>query len=190
MLKLVIGNKNYSSWSLRAWLFLRESGIPFEEIHISLYGDPDWRSELARYTPAGRVPVLVDGNVSVWDSLAIFEYARERHPELKFTASRVQDYEPPADAFDLVVSMACISCACRAEEIPAVADGLVRSLRPGGRLLLVDAFHTLPILVRTSRISSRGVIWGGRGGGLSRSSEFSPERLTRSSRWSCRRMLL
>ncbi|MHC4924365.1 MAG: class I SAM-dependent methyltransferase [Planctomycetota bacterium] len=86
------------------------------------------------------------------------DVARERHPELKFTASRVQDYEPPADAFDLVVSMACISCACRAEEIPAVADGLVRSLRPGGRLLLVDAFHTLPILVRTSRISSRGVI--------------------------------
>lgn len=80
MLKLVIGNKNYSSWSLRAWLFLKESGIPFEEIRIPLYTGPSWRSELAQYTPAGRVPVIVDGDITVWDTLAIFEYLRESQP--------------------------------------------------------------------------------------------------------------
>ncbi len=78
MLKLIIGNKNYSSWSLRAWLCLRESRIPFEEIRIPLFSGTTWRDELAKYTPAGRVPVLVDGDLSVWDSLAICEYVRER----------------------------------------------------------------------------------------------------------------
>jgi glutathione S-transferase len=78
MLKLVIGNKNYSSWSLRAWLYLRESGVPFEEIRIPLFSGPGWRDRLAEYTPAGRVPVIVDGDLSVWDSLAICEYVREK----------------------------------------------------------------------------------------------------------------
>jgi glutathione S-transferase len=75
--QLVIGNKNYSSWSLRAWLYLRESGIDFEEIRIPLYGD-DSAERIARYTPAGRVPVLLDDDLVVWDSLAIIEHVRER----------------------------------------------------------------------------------------------------------------
>jgi glutathione S-transferase len=79
LLKLVIGNKNYSSWSLRPWLHLRESGIEFEEVHISLFSDGDWRDELSRYTSAGRVPVLVDGDLHVWDSLAIIGHVLERH---------------------------------------------------------------------------------------------------------------
>ena len=78
MLELIIGNKNYSSWSLRAWLYLRESGVPFEEVRIPLFSGTGWLEQLARYTPAGRVPVLVDGDLSVWDSLAICEYVRER----------------------------------------------------------------------------------------------------------------
>jgi glutathione S-transferase len=78
MLELIIGNKNYSSWSLRAWLYLRESGVPFEEIRIPLFSGTSWRERLAKYTPAGRVPVLVDGDLSVWDSLAICEYVREK----------------------------------------------------------------------------------------------------------------
>lgn len=78
MPKLVIGNKNYSSWSLRAWLHLRESKADFEEINISLFSDSDWRDELARYTPAGRVPVLIYDDVTVWDSLAIIETVCER----------------------------------------------------------------------------------------------------------------
>jgi glutathione S-transferase len=80
-LKLVIGNKNYSSWSMRPWLALRANDIPFEEIFIPLYtGDAD-KQRLLDFTPSGKVPVLVDGNVTIWDSLAIIEYLAERFPE-------------------------------------------------------------------------------------------------------------
>ena len=78
-LTLVIGNKNYSSWSLRAWLFLKESGIDFEEIRIPLFTD-QWREEIGKYSPARRVPVLVDGDLAVWDTQAIYSYVRELYP--------------------------------------------------------------------------------------------------------------
>ena len=81
-MKLVIGNKNYSSWSLRPWLVLREAGIPFEEETIR-FGDPDFNERVRRYSPAGRVPVLVDGDLTIWDSLAIAEYLAEKFPEKK-----------------------------------------------------------------------------------------------------------
>lgn len=80
MLTLVMGNRNYSSWSLRAWLYLRASDIPFDEIVIPLFTDT-WRHEIATYSPAGRVPVLLDGELAIWDSLAIMETVRERFPE-------------------------------------------------------------------------------------------------------------
>ena len=80
MFTLVMGNRNYSSWSLRAWLYLRASGIPFDEIVIPLFTDT-WRHEIATYSPAGRVPVLLDGEVAIWDSLAIMETVRERIPD-------------------------------------------------------------------------------------------------------------
>ena len=75
-LTLVIGNKNYSSWSLRAWLLLKHVGVAFDEIVIAL-DQPDTREQLDRYGPSGRVPVLHDGEVRVWDSLAICEYVAE-----------------------------------------------------------------------------------------------------------------
>ncbi|HEX4928986.1 MAG TPA: glutathione S-transferase family protein [Burkholderiales bacterium] len=78
---LVIGNKNYSSWSLRAWLAMKVLGLPFEEKRIALYTD-EAKAELLRYSPAGKVPILVDGGTTVWDSLAILEYLAERHPGL------------------------------------------------------------------------------------------------------------
>jgi len=78
---LVIGNKNYSSWSLRPWLAMKVLGIPFEEKRIPLYG-PESKRELLQYSPAGKVPCLVDGELRVWDSLAILEYLAERHPGL------------------------------------------------------------------------------------------------------------
>jgi glutathione S-transferase len=80
-LKLVIGNKNYSSWSLRAWLFLKQSQVEFEEIRLVLFTD-SWETEIKRYTPAGKVPVLLDGDLSIWDSLAIMEYVQENHSEV------------------------------------------------------------------------------------------------------------
>jgi len=82
-LKLVIGNKNYSSWSMRPWMALKATGITFNEIVIPLYtGDAD-KQRILDFTQSGKVPVLVDGDVTVWDSLAIIEYAAERFPEAK-----------------------------------------------------------------------------------------------------------
>lgn len=77
---LVIGNKNYSSWSLRAWLLLSEAGIEFSEQRIAL-DEPGTREAIARVTPAGRVPVLLLDGEAVWDSLAIAETVAERYPE-------------------------------------------------------------------------------------------------------------
>ena len=78
---LVIGNKNYSSWSMRPWIALRATGVSFDEVLIPLYtGDADKRRIVA-FTPSGKVPVLVDGDVTIWDSLAIIEYAAERFPK-------------------------------------------------------------------------------------------------------------
>ncbi len=78
---LHIGEKNYSAWSARPWILMREVGIPFREERVSLQEDPAKAARLARL-PAGRVPVLADGDVLVWDSLAIAEYLAERHPGL------------------------------------------------------------------------------------------------------------
>ncbi len=80
MLTLVIGNKNYSSWSLRPWLLLTETGIPFDEVRVAL-DTPTFAAEIGRYTPAGRVPVLIDGDLAIWDTLAIAEYVAEAFPD-------------------------------------------------------------------------------------------------------------
>jgi glutathione S-transferase len=78
---LVIGNKNYSSWSLRPWLAMKMLGIAFDEKRI-LLDRPDTKAEMLKHSPAGKVPCLVDGSLAVWDSLAILEYLAERHPRL------------------------------------------------------------------------------------------------------------
>ena len=79
MYKLVIANRNYSSWSLRAWLFLTESNVPFEEIRIPLF-TKSWPAEIAEYSPTGRVPVLLSGDITVWDTTAIIEHVRAEYP--------------------------------------------------------------------------------------------------------------
>jgi glutathione S-transferase len=81
-LRLVIGNKAYSSWSLRPWLLLRESGIPFQEILIPLY-QADSPRQIRERSPSGRVPALLDGGATIWDSLAICEYVAEKFPDAK-----------------------------------------------------------------------------------------------------------
>jgi glutathione S-transferase len=78
---LVIANKLYSSWSLRPWLLLKQAGIAFDEILIPL-GQADTGERIRAHSPGGRVPILIDGELAVWDSLAIMEYAGERWPEI------------------------------------------------------------------------------------------------------------
>ena len=80
-LTLVIANKNYSSWSLRPWLLLKQFGIAFDEVRIPL-DQPDSAQRLRESSPSGRVPVLRDGSLTVWDSLAICEYLAEKFPQL------------------------------------------------------------------------------------------------------------
>jgi glutathione S-transferase len=80
-LKLVIGNKNYSSWSMRPWLALRANNIPFEEIFIPLYTGEEDKKRILGFTNSGKVPALIDGDVTIWDSLAIIEYVAERFLE-------------------------------------------------------------------------------------------------------------
>jgi len=84
MLQLVIGNKNYSSWSMRPWVLMRQFEIAFEEIKLrfDFAADSAFYRELARYTPTAKVPVLLIDGFAVWDTLAIAETLAERHPEL------------------------------------------------------------------------------------------------------------
>jgi len=81
MRQLVIGNKNLSSWSLRPWLALRVAGIDFDEIAVRL-GEPGTPAAIRRHSPSGKVPCLIDGDLVVWESLAICEYAAELVPAL------------------------------------------------------------------------------------------------------------
>lgn len=83
-MQLYIGNKNYSSWSLRPWLAMRQAGIDFEEIklRLSFEADSPFKHALARVAPSGKVPVLVDEGFAVWDTLAIAEYVAEKFPGL------------------------------------------------------------------------------------------------------------
>lgn len=79
-LTLVIGNKNYSSWSMRPWVAMTAFGIPFKEVRV-LLDQPDTANKIAEFSSAGRVPVLLAGEMTIWDSLAICEYLAEQFPE-------------------------------------------------------------------------------------------------------------
>ena len=78
-LTLVIGTKNYSSWSLRAWLFLVESGLEFSEVRLPLFSS-QWYETINQYSPAGRVTVLLDKDLAIWDSAVIYDYVLETQP--------------------------------------------------------------------------------------------------------------
>ena len=81
-MQLVIGNKNYSSWSLRPWLGMKVAGIKFDEVAHDLYA-PNALAARLQFSPSGKVPVLIDGDLHIWDSLAIAEYLAERYPAAK-----------------------------------------------------------------------------------------------------------
>ncbi len=86
--------------------------------------------------------------------------ARRRNPDLtaEFVAASVQDYDYPVETFDLVLSMACLASACRAGELPEIAERMVKATRSGGRIIIIDPFHRLPALTRTCRLSAGQVV--------------------------------
>ncbi len=89
---LVIANKCYSSWSLRPWLLMKQLGLAFDEVLIPL-DQPDTKAEILKHSPAGKVPILIDGDVTVWESLAIMDHVGEAHED-----AAVWPRDPPARA--------------------------------------------------------------------------------------------
>jgi hypothetical protein len=101
-LTLVIGNKNYSSWSLRPWIAMKVAGIRFDEVVVPLY-EPGSREQVRKYSPAGKVPVLIDGEAYIWESLAILEHLAEKFPDARLWPS-----EPNARSHARVVEIGSI----------------------------------------------------------------------------------
>jgi hypothetical protein len=107
--RLVIGNKNISSWSLRPWLAMRQAGIPLEEIKIALR-QPSTQANILNHSPSGRVPALLVGDFAIWESLAILEYLAEAHPE-----ARLWPAPQPARALARAVSAEMLRGLYRAQ---------------------------------------------------------------------------
>lgn len=97
MYTLIIGNKSYSSWSVRPWVLMKAAGIPFQEVRIPLYR-ADSVPRIREYSPSAKVPCLRDGTVVVWDSMAIAEYLAERHPGLWPAESEARAWARSASA--------------------------------------------------------------------------------------------
>ena len=89
-MRLVVAPLNYSSWSVRAWLALDHAGAAFKTHEIGLYVDPNWREKVLQFSGAGKVPILIDANLSVHEALAICEYAAERFPAAALWPSDLQ----------------------------------------------------------------------------------------------------
>ena len=133
---LIIGNKNYSSWSLRAWLLMAEAGIDFEEIRLSL-DTPDFAAKIAKYSHAMRVPVLMLDGQPVWDSLAIAETVAERWPEKGL-------WPKQADARAFARSI----CAEMHSGFPILRDTMPMNCRAMGRKIELPG----PLTVEIDRI--------------------------------------
>ncbi len=180
MYDLYIANKNYSSWSLRPWVLMRELALPFSE-HVLRFGDaPAWES-FRRLSPSGKVPCLTDGRTAVWDSLAIVEYLAERHAGVwpADAAARVFARSAAAEmhsGFAELRTLCSMSCGVRVRlhQIPAALtrdlariealwdDGLTRFGGPflaGRRFGAVDAFFA-PVAFR---VQTYGLALGGAG---------------------------
>lgn len=173
MTTLVIGNKNYSSWSLRPWLVLKHLGVSFKELQLQL-DTPAFKQQVGLYTQTGRVPVLVEGSLNIWDSLAICEYLAEDHPGL-WPDDRSQRAQARAMVCEMHSGFNALRTSlpmnCRADqrqlEIPAAArqeidrieqiwqqcaDSCTRGTRSQGpwlfgRFGIIDAFFA-PVAIR------------------------------------------
>lgn len=131
--KLIIGNKNYSSWSLRAWFLMREAGIDFDEHRIALDTE-DTVPQIAEFTAAGRVPVLVIDGTSVWDTMAIAETIAERWPEKQLwpVAAEVRAHARSVSAemhsgFDVLRAQMPMNCRAMGRRVP-LPDDLTRDI--------------------------------------------------------------
>jgi glutathione S-transferase len=122
-LKLVIANRNYSSWSLRAWLVLDRSRAPFDVAVIPLR-QPETDAEIRKHSPSGRLPALVDGSLVVWDSLAIAEYVAERS-----ASARLWPSDPAARA---VARSVCAEMHSGFTALRQTLPMNIRRRRPGG----------------------------------------------------------
>ena len=164
MYDLYIGNKNYSSWSLRPWVLLRELDIPFHE-KLVVFGSDDFRE----FSPTGKVPCLVDGQTTVWDSLAITEYVGERHANVWPAEAAARAWARSAAAemhsgFSALRDACTMNCGIRVKlhNVSAAlqrdlsrleslwADGIARFGGPfltGQRFCAVDAFFA-PVAFR------------------------------------------
>jgi len=128
MFELVIGNKNYSSWSLRPWVLLAARAIPFKETLVPFPGGDSF-DFYRKWSPNGRVPCLIDGDVAVWDSLAIVEYVAERHPGAWPPDARARAWSRSASAemhssFQTLRNVCGMNCGVRVRlrERPAALD--------------------------------------------------------------------
>mgnify|MGYP000922389759 CR=1 FL=1 len=162
MLTLYIGNKNYSSWSMRPWLLMKELNIPFNEQReplVATGGDVDYRT----FSPSAKVPCLLDGKVAVWDSLAIIEYIAEVHREVWPGAVEARAWARSAAAemhsgFGALREQCSMNCGLRVKKLSISAplqkdidrlnalweEGLTRFGGPflaGNRFTAVDAFY-------------------------------------------------
>jgi glutathione S-transferase len=121
-LQLVIGNKNYSSWSMRPWVLLRQAGIPFEEMQLK-FGDDGAPVGVERYSPSRKVPVLIIDGEQVWDSLAICETVAELHPE--------KHLWPEDDAARRVARSICAEMHSGFQALRGAMPMNIRSRHPG-----------------------------------------------------------
>jgi glutathione S-transferase len=168
MYELFIGNKNYSSWSLRPWVLMRELNIPFRE-NLVPFGGAQNPGAFRGFSPTGKVPCLVDGGITVWDSLAITEYAAERHASVWPTEAAARAWARSASAemhsgFFALRNDCTMNCGIRvslksigaplARDIARLeelwADGIGRFGGPflaGPRFCAADAFYA-PVAFR------------------------------------------
>jgi glutathione S-transferase len=178
MYTLWIANKNYSSWSLRPWILLKALGIPFEEKLVAFGGEVDFKS----FSPSGRVPCLIDGDIVVWDSLAIVEYLADQHDGIWPKGAVARAWARSASAemhsgFSALRQECSMTCGQRVDlhrrsaaldaDIARIGDLWTEGLdRFGGPWLAGDAFTAVDAFFApvAFRAQSYGLDFGGRSG--------------------------
>ena len=136
-MQLYIGNKNYSSWSMRPWVLMRQAGIAFDEVMLrfdSFSASSRFKTEVARVSPAGRVPVLVDDGLAVWDTLAIAEYLAEHFPERSlWPADRAQRARARSVCAEMHAGFGALRSHCPMNieaRLPEVGERVLREQEP------------------------------------------------------------